>query len=689
LSGRDRKRRLVLCAVAVCAVWAAIAARAFEVQLVRGDRYRVAAEKQQRSVRVKPGRRGGIYDRELRPLASNLTTVTVFADPELIEDRDETARGIARAVGGGASDWRERLSDGGRFVRVARGRSRDEATDILRSLPELSSYSEPRRFYPLGRTLSHLLGGCDVDNRGLEGLERAFDSHLSGRPDSVLVLRSAMPEKYPTLEIPLRPSRPGGRLVLTIDADLQTLVEDELSAAVARHGCESGVAILSDARTGEVLAWAVSPDFDPNEPWAYSASTRRNRTITDVFEPGSTFKVVAVAAALESGALSIGDVVDCGGGQVSVRGRTIRDHAAYGKLTLAQVLAYSSNVGAIRAARRAGGSAFSRAVADFGFGQPTGIGLPGEARGILQDLYDDPFDLASSAIGQGIAVTPLQLLSAYGAIANGGRLMRPYVVRAIVDADGRVISAGQPHMIRQAISPSTARALTEGLTMVVDSGTATLARVRGLSIAGKTGTAQVASESGGGYAPGRYVASFAGFFPAESPVYVGIVVLYRPSGDYYAGHTAAPVFANIARRVAATELCAGTAPSVLANEARGPVEAAVVPDVRGMHGRAAARVLDASGFNAVSVSGTVTAQEPRAGARVPPGTNVVLSVEHAGDVVPDVRGLGVRAACARLLAAGLVPSVRSGGMVVSQSPAAGSVRPENGLCRLVTVGGGA
>jgi cell division protein FtsI (penicillin-binding protein 3) len=341
--------------------------------------------------------------------------------------------------------------------------------------------------------------------------------------------------------------RQGARLELTIDAALQEVVEAELEAAVTARQAAAGVAVVMDPSTGEILALANVPSFNPNSVGASTAERWRNRVITDSYEPGSTFKGILAAAAIEAGAIHPQDRIYCEGGHYAVGNRVVHDHEPYGWLTFADVIKHSSNIGAAKTGERLGAQRFATAITAFGFGEPTGIDLPGESPGLVRPLRKSSrITLATTSFGQGIAVTPLQLLRAYAAIANGGKLLRPYVVRRVVAADGSILHENKPQVVGQPIAAATARIVTQLLRGVVDGGTGTQARIDGIPVAGKTGTAQKVDAKTGGYSARDRMSSFVGFVPADAPRFVILVVIDSPRTATYGGLVAAPVFRRIA-----------------------------------------------------------------------------------------------------------------------------------------------
>ena len=535
-------------------LWVAlIGLRLYQLQVVNHLRYvHKAHQQQQRVVKLDPPR-GTIYDAAGRELAVSVEVDSAFAVPAEIGDgdRDATARAIAAACPGlDARHLEKLLAEEREFVWVARKLDPPVAAALRRlRLAGIHFVPESKRYYPMRDLASQVLGYVGTDNHGLAGLELIYDALITGKPGLRTVLRDARRGTAASPDLFFTEPRPGGDLYLTLDAAVQHMVERELQRAVEQRRARRGSAVFLDPATGAVLAMASYPAFDPNEFERYAASSWRNRTIMDAYEPGSTFKIVTAAAALESGLVHADDPFDCGMGSIVLSGITIRDHKRYGILSFADVIAKSSNVGAIRAALIIGGERLHRTIVAFGFGRATGIDLPGENAGILHPLERwGPLTKAYVAFGQGVAVTPLQLAAAVAAVANGGSLLQPYVVDAVRRGDVLERRHPRPLVASRPISAATAEEVKRLLERVVTDGTGKTAAVAGYRVAGKTGTAQIPVP--GGYARHAYLPSFVGFAPADRPSLVGIVAVEAPQGtEYYGTQVAAPVFGTLVREV--------------------------------------------------------------------------------------------------------------------------------------------
>ena len=531
--------RFLLFAFAV--VFAAAVGRAAWIQLVDGSSYAAMASKQQRETIEIPAGRGTIYDRTGEPLAIGEQATTVYADPRNVVSPAKTAVKVGRALGLDPNTVYPNLIDGTkRFVFVQRKADPAKAKALQQlALPGIGFYPEELRTYPQGRVASQLLGYAGVDNRGLDGLEGTLDAKLAGKPGYEIVVRDPAGQAIDV--VTSRKERPGRNVVLTVDHQLQATAEQLLASAVFRWSAKGATAIVMDPRTGAILAMANAPTFDANRFASAPADERRNRAVTDLYEPGSTFKIVTIAGALEDNVVTP-DTSFTLAPTINVADRVIREAHARGteRMTVRQILAESSNVGTITIAKdRLGGPELARWISRFGFGKTTGSELPGESAGLVL-----PYDRWSGStigtvpIGQGIAVTPLQMVSAYAAIGNGGIIPPAHVVAKI---GGKKVRHGEG---RRVVSKYTADRMTAMFRDVVLEGTGTEAAIPGYTVAGKTGTANKAED---GRYVSKYVASFVGLVPARKPRLAILVMVDEPHGQIWGGVVAAPIFRDLAR----------------------------------------------------------------------------------------------------------------------------------------------
>jgi cell division protein FtsI (penicillin-binding protein 3) len=493
------------------------------------------------------GKRGTIFDANLREMAVSVDVDSVAAYPSKISDPDGAARALASALSTNRGPIYRKLRLDRPFVWIKRQADPKEAIAIEKlDLTGIDFIQEHKRFYPNTSLAAQLLGFAGVDGGGLEGLEYFYNNDLEGGSQQTTVLRDALGRGFGTEAGEAR-LREGHNLVLTIDQGVQFLAEDTLADTVRSSAAASGIAVVLAPKTGAVLALAHYPYFNPNAFDRFDRNAWRNRAITDPYEPGSTMKIFTAAAALASGVATPDSVVFCENGRYRVGGHVIHDVTPQQWLSLTDVLRVSSNIGAAKIGELAGAEELYATLRKFGFGDETGIDCPGESPGVVSPWRRwSRVDQCAIAFGQGISVTALQLAAATAAIANDGVLMRPFVVQAVTDKNGRLVRRQEPTQVRRAVSSKIAGQVREMMTRVVsEDGSGALAMLDGYTAAGKTGTAQKA-DSRGSYAENRYVASFVGFAPAEAPEIVVLVVIDEPKASHYGGVVAAPAFKRIA-----------------------------------------------------------------------------------------------------------------------------------------------
>lgn len=525
-----------------------IAGKLFILQIQQGRHLTERATRQYQRLLPIVSRRGTIYDRAGRELAVSLRVSSAFAQPAAIEDPAATAAALAPILRQPANELQGRLTSDKPFVWLQRRLESSQATAISDlGLRGVGLTPESRRYYPRQERAAHILGMVGVDDHGLEGLEHEYDDLLGGRPQYVEAEQDALGRIIFRQE-GATPAPPIFDLTLTIDEVLQYIAERELQRAVERSRARAGTAIVMDPWTGEILALANQPTFDPNDYRKYSPAARRDRATTDYFEPGSMFKVILAAGALEEGVVRPDDQFYGENGAIEVSGTTIRDHEKYGWISVRQILAQSSNVGAIKIGQKLGKSLYYHYISSFGFGTLTGVDLPGETPGLVHRPKGwSALSLSVMSLGQEISVTPVQIATAVSAVANGGNLLRPYVVRRVAAQDGSAVREVGPVVIRQVISPRTSQLLMGMLRGVVEEGTGKEAALPDYAVAGKTGTAQKIDPATGRYSHRKVVASFVGVVPAEAPRLVILVVIDEPETLRWGASIAAPAFREIAR----------------------------------------------------------------------------------------------------------------------------------------------
>jgi len=489
--------------------------------------------------------RGTVFDRNLKPFTVNLSIDSVSANPKEIKNPFYTANVISEVLGVDKKVILGRFAQNKYFVWLIRHVDRNLAQRVKAlSLKGVYLIQETKRNYPQGRSASTLLGFCGIDNQGLEGLELYYENQLKGRPGYSLSVKDAKKRRLFFLDYDYLPAIDGYDLILTIDAVIQHIAERELEKAVKDTHALGGSVVVIDPATGEVLALANNPNFDPNNYDGVSKNNMRNRAITDMFEPGSSFKIITASAALEKGCVDLKDRFFCENGAYNMKTHVLHDHMPHGWLTFEEVIEVSSNIGTVKVAQKLGLDALYRYIHLFGIGKKTGVDLPGEVSGFIRPLGQvSKTSIGAVPIGQEVMVNALQLTMAVAVIANGGVLMRPYIVKEIRDKKGVSIKLFAPLKIRDVVSPVTAGKMKKILTGVVEEGTGKKADVDNYQAAGKTGTGQKVEN--GIYSHNKFTASFVGFIPVENPRLAIGVVLDEPH-PYYGGVVCAPVFKNVA-----------------------------------------------------------------------------------------------------------------------------------------------
>ena len=490
-------------------------------------------------------------DKQGRVLAINTGVPSIFANPTIMEYSATSTQSLAQILNQPFQEVEDKLKQSRDFVWLKRKASLEEEAQVQPWVSQgVGIVMEERRYYPKGSLLAHVLGFAGIDSQGLEGLENRYDAELRGEVKHLLFHQDALGRVIAHTHLGAGQSVSGNTLTLTIDEVIQYIAENALSTAVQKTSAKGGVLIVMDPPTGEILAWALAPTFDPNNPYPTETKYWQNRAVTDPYEPGSTLKVPLVAAALEEGVVEPGTMIYAGDGEIPVSGTVIHDHTKAGWLTFAKAVEQSSNVTAVKVAMEMGRDRVYQYLRAFGFGERTEVDLPGESKGLLKEPQDwGNRTLASVAIGQEIGVTPLQMLTALSAIANNGWLMRPYVVKDIQDGQGRLVHRNTPEVRRRPVSGHTAETTTALLVNVVKNGTGKRAFMSDFKVAGKTGTAQKVDPHTGRYSKTQLIGSFMGFVPAENPRLAMIVVIDEPQDPAWGGVVAAPVFRQVAEQV--------------------------------------------------------------------------------------------------------------------------------------------
>lgn len=698
------KKRLIFCLFAFFFLFFALILRLAWIQIIRGDTYRdMAVDQWTRDIPV-PSKRGIIYDRNGKKLAISASIETLYVRPVEIKSPEEVSYRIAEVLDMDREDVLDRLTRNVDTV-LLKKKVEKEDVDRIRDIEGIYPVDDSKRYYPNRNFASHILGFTGTDNQGLDGVEALFDRYLYGLPGRNIAETDAAGRRIPFGFDTQYSPQDGYHLVLTIDEVIQHFAEKAIDEAVINNKAKRGAAIVMDPKTGDILALVVKPDYDPNTPfdpineqeqelWEGLSAEElrderlkmwRNYAVSDIYEPGSTFKIITTAAGLEEGVVRPDSTFYCKG-SIMVGGRNLkcwRSYNPHGHQTFVEAAQNSCNPVFIEVAQRLGKEKFLEYIEAFGFGEPTGVDLPGEAYGLVMNpSVAGPVELANMGFGQGVAVTPIQLAAAASAIANEGMLMEPKIALALKDQEGNTIHEFEPKLRRQVISPQTARTEMQILETVVSEGTGSNAYVPGFRVAGKTGTAQKVVD--GRYVQGKYVASFLGIAPADDPRVVVLVVIDEPDpANYYGGQIAAPVVGNI---LSDTLRYLKVQPRYTEEEAERLIQEKVeVPDVGGIPLKEAIKTLNSSNLQYQVVGSVIEGddnrvvdQTPKPDIMVSEKSIVLLYLEsYKGQnqeaIVPNVIGKTVNGATGLLRAEGLKVQISGTGIAVDQEPLPGEV----------------
>lgn len=604
------------------------------IQFMEGPMLATKVRGQLMDNKVLQSPRGTIYDRNGRELAVSCMTKSLYADPaEIKDDKERTIAALAPVLGMPAAELAELLTGERRFVWIKRMLDADVSANVAQIIKEqelrgLGFVEESKRYYPNDMLLSQVLGFVGTDDIGLDGIEMTLDSTIKGRLSEQAIETDSRGIPIFKSIFNFLPRKDGKSVKLTIDSTVQFIVEKSLDKAMGETRAKAATAIVMNTRTGEILAMASRPGYNPNQFGKYNAEAWRNRAVSIVYEPGSTFKSIVAAAALQEGKVTPEErFID--NGYIQVLDRQIKNWSgdSYGNISFIDIIKESINTGFVQVGMRVGAAKLNEYVRNFGFGKSTGVELPGEESGILFETNDmRESDLATMSIGQSIAVTPLQLVTAVAAIANDGVLLKPHIVKEILNEDGSVVQATPTEVVRQVIRSDTAHTLANMMEKVVSEGGGNKAHLPGYRFAGKTGTAERLNETGSGYQSGHYIASFVGFGPVEDPQIAVLIVIDDPDGIYYGGQIAAPVFKEIAGQLVrylnippsmSTVLPAvpGQAPANQPVAATPPPQAAanrstvVVPNLLGKTMREAGDLCNRAGLAMVPVGAGLAVQQ--------------------------------------------------------------------------------
>ena len=653
---------LIIAGVAL--LWiTAVFGRLSYLQLFRHSEYLARAQRQQqRTIEITP-KRGGIYDRNMRPLAMSIPVDSAFAVPSEIADETLAARLISGVLNIPREVLETRFESSRSFVWIARKLPAPKAEALAAlNLKGIYFQKENQRFYPKRDLAAHILGFVDLDEKGLGGIEYELDSKIRSKSEKIIVMADARQRWFDGGEAL---GERGANVVLTVDEKIQYVAERELGLAIAKTHAIAGTVIVMNPSTGEILGLANWPKFNPNTATDATAESRMNRAVSALYEPGSTFKLITLAAAFDQNITRPEEVFDCENGAVYVAGHRIRDHKPFGMLNVAEILAQSSDVGAIKIALRLGAPKFHDYIRAFGFGAPTGVDMPGESKGIVRRLENwTPISIGSISMGQEVGVTPIQLVTAVSAIANGGLLYKPHIVAELRRGDVLLAAEGPPASAepKRVIRPETAATLRRLMEGVVLSGTGKLARLDGWTAAGKTGSAQKIDPATGRYSPTQFIASFTGFAPINNPALTILVALDSPVHEHEGGLVAAPIFKRIAQQVLAyldvPRDVPLTSPRLLRASDRKQMETdgASLGDFTPVD------------FSSQPDQPSKVSQESKPKEASSAAT---VAVDEGGDIrVPDFSGMTMRDVTEACLRLGLDPVLAGSGLATNQAPRA-------------------
>lgn len=678
------KRISVLVIVALL-FWIVLFLRLFQIQILDRGKYVEKARNQYLYASELKSARGIIFDRKLRYLAINRNSWSLGIDATKVIDPEIAAYHFSNVFNKSKNYYLEQLEREHTFFWLARGVNEEVVNQIEDlKIPGVRIIKAPKRYYPQNRLAAQLVGFTDIDLNGLSGVELAKNQVLQGSHGLAVYQKDALGKTQTDINYPAKKPKRGKNIILTIDNTYQWIVEEEIQCVVDTFDADAATVIITNPATGEILAMAAKPDFDPNEAGRYSPNSWRNRAITDSYEPGSTFKPIIMSAVLEEGLKSPDDLIYCENGKYKIYDRTIEDVTGYSWLSLNKVIKKSSNIGMAKIAKDLNKNVIYQYVRDFGFGVKTGLELPGETTGELKNTIEwSKFTPIAMSYGYEISVTPIQMAMAFGAIANGGFLLKPKIYLGVSDEPTTNIAPIQPEVIRRVISDSTSKMITRMLEDVVFDGTGRRAFVEGLRIAGKTGTTKKYDIQIQKYSVNKFISSFIGFFPAESPQILVYVMVDNPKKAYLGGEVAAPSFKRILQRIfRIIEIETYHVAHPEPKDSNGNGKYIYIPYLTNKRITAAEEIAEKLGLKFIieNEGDLIYDQNPVPGTKVAPGTEIIVKVkdfsgndENNGNYtsVPLVMGLSLREALSEMSRQGLRVVVQGSGRVTKQIPEAG------------------
>jgi len=706
--GKDlvQRRKINVTLLLFSILFIAIFIKLLRVQIIDTEKYKIAARKQYENKIVLSPYRGLIFDRNMNVLVSNSYEYSVAADPNMIDDPEKAAQFFSDKFGKDKNEYLSKLkSINTSFIYLERRIDDNKTTGLdTLSMNGIIVLKEPKRVYNYNRLASQILGFTNIDNKGQMGIELSMESELAGKEGFVIMQRDGKGNNRPSLEFPRKEPENGNNLVLTLDINIQRIAEEELAAGVNNFNADGGKVIVISVKTGEILGMSSYPTFDPNKISTSDTAGMKNAVLTDIYEPGSTFKIVAAAAALEEKLEDKNSIIATESGN-EISGTNIKDVHGSSSMSFQQVIEQSSNIGFSNIALKIGPEKFYKYARDFGFGISSGIELPGENKGLLKKPIEfSGVSLPYMSIGYEVMVNALQIANAYSAIANKGVMMKSYIIKKETGSSGKLIFENKPTVLRQVISENTAKTLSLLLTGVVERGTGVDAKIEGVQVSGKTGTSQRLVN--GAYTSNSHNSSFAGFFPADDPKVIIMVIVNNPkSGEYYGGKVAAPIFKNIASKILnipavndfhSKEYYNSTSVNINVNSAEDEIKEInagriLIPNFVNLRLDDAKDILFENNMryeiiennfetNRGTGSKIIESQFPEANQNINPVDipviKLVVKNANVSDdrlvTVPDVRDLSLRKAINILLSEGLDMEIIGSGKVTDQTPGSGT-----------------
>ena len=649
-----RSRVMVLAAFIIFS-WAGLCARLFQVQVLNGEHYQRTVLKQSQKKQIIHANRGNIYDRDNRPLTRNIIHYTLSVNPSIVKNKSELAVELSKWTGQSKEKYLEKLSSKSKFEYLERKLQRDELGLFETTIyPGLNVEREYRRYYPHNHIAAQVLGYTNLDDEGISGIEKDYNHYLKGNPGWVLKTKGWSGKVQHKSGMPFKRPIDGSNIQLTIDLEYQSILEEELKKRQFETDASSATGIIMDPETGEILAMATTPGFDNNQFRLTKPEFHRMRSITDQFEPGSTFKVVSSVSAINDGAINLEDEFNCEDGSFEYYTKKITDHESFSMLTLPQIMHHSSNIGIVKMMEKVGRKKLFTVSRDFGFGSKTGISLNGEVTGKLNHYNDwSAVSLGMIAMGHEVGVTAMQLASAYCVIANGGYLLKPRIIRQIMDQSENIIYSEEPVVVRKIADSATMKSVREMLRGVVTKGTGKNANIAGWKVAGKTGTAQ--KWKNGKYSNEEFISNFIGFFPYDNPQLLALIMLDEPSKPFHWGNEGAAVaFKRVMKRIINMD------DDILPPTQKEPEEI----------------------FNPMNVIANINEEDVGSAEELLQIQLATFANNSNKIIVPEVRGLSMRKTMATLYEKGLKYKINGSGKVFWQYPKPGETVNKGTVCEV-------